>query len=237
MEWRDEGALLSVRRHGEGGAIIEVLTREHGRHAGVVPGGGSRKMAPVLQPGAQLSLDWRARLSEHLGTFRVEPVRSRAGALMTDRQALAAISAISALLSAFLPERESCPDLYHRTINLLDALGMDENWRQDYARWELMLLSELGYGLDLSACAATGGTQDLIYVSPKSGRAVSRTAGAPYADRMLPLPRFLTMDGPGPDDEVAGALRLTGHFLAAWAAPAVGLQRLPEARARLVELI
>ncbi len=233
MDWRDEGALLTVRRHGESAAIIEVFTPEHGRHAGVVRGGGSRRMAPVLQPGAQLSVEWRARLEEHLGAFRVEPLRSRAAAMMSDRRAPAAMASVAALLTAYLPEREAHPALYAQTVHLLDALGEAADWPHLYAAWELALLGELGFGLDLTACAATGSAEELVYVSPKSGAAVSREAGAPYRDRMLPLPGFLV----GREDgTMAEALRLTGYFLQHRAAAAFGKAAPPAARGRLADL-
>lgn len=235
IRWRDEGLLLSVRRHGEGAAILEVFTEGHGRHAGVAPGGGSRRQAPLLQPGAQLSVEWSARLEAHIGSWRAEPVRSRAAALMGDRAALAAMGSVAALSLAFLPERAPHPALYARTVALADALGEDPDWPALYALWELALLSELGFGLDLSSCAATGTTEDLAWISPRSGRAVSREAGAPWAARLLPLPRLFLGQGEAPD--VAAALRVTGHFLDARAAPAFGLERAPEARARLVRLI
>ena len=177
MEWRDHGILLSTRRHGETSAIIEVFTEAHGRHAGVVRGGTSRKIAPILQPGAQLDLLWRARLEDHIGSYQVEPLRSRAAAALSGRLALAGLNAVTALLSFCLPEREPHAALYARSEQLLDLLGQDEIWPLAYLKWELALLDDMGFGLDLGQCAATGTTEDLIYVSPKSGRAVSR-AGA-----------------------------------------------------------
>ena len=237
VAWRDEGLLLSVRRHGEGAAILEVLTEGHGRHAGVAPGGASRKQAPLLQPGAQLSLEWRARLESHIGSWRVEPLRSRAAALMGDRRALAAMNAVAALALAFLPERMPAPALYARTVALADALGTDPDWPALYALWELELLRELGFALDLSRCAATGTTEDLAYVSPKSGRAVSREAGAPWAAKLLPLPALFLGRRSADAGSVADALRLTGHFLEAWAAPAFERARPPEARDRLARLL
>lgn len=232
MDWRDEGVLLTMRRHGESAAIIDVFTAAHGRHAGVVRGGASRRMAPLLQPGAQLTVEWRARLEEHIGSFRVEPVRSRAADLMADGDALAAMGSVAALLTAFLAEREPHADLYAATVSLLDGLGRDAGWPAAYVGWELALLLEIGFPLDLSACAATGATEDLAWVSPRTGRAVSRAAGAPYADRMLPLPKFL-LGGPVEAAGVAAGLRLTGHFLKSWAAPAVGAHAPPAARERL----
>src|SRR6056297_2772942 len=167
MEWRDQGILLSSRRHGETSAIIEVFTPEHGRHAGVVRGGASRKMAPVLQPGAQLDLTWRARLEDHLGAFTVEPVRGRAAGLMGDRAALAGLAAITALAAFALPERQAYPAFYRQTVAVLDLVGQSEAWPFAYLRWEAALLSEMGFGLDLSACAATGATEELAFVSPR----------------------------------------------------------------------
>lgn len=232
MDWRDEGVLLTVRRHGESAAIIDCFTLAHGRHSGVVRGGASRKMAPLLQPGAQLSLEWRARLAEHLGAYRVELERSRAGAVISDGDALAALGSVAALLSAYLPEREPHPQLYNATVGLLDSLGADPGWPAAYVGWELALLSDLGFPLDLSACAATGGTTDLTWVSPKTGRAVSRAAGAPYAERLLPLPGFLA-GGEMAEADIPQALRLTGYFLKHWVAPSVGAHAPPPARDRL----
>ena len=231
MEWRDEGAVLTVRRHGESAAIVEVFTARHGRHAGLVRGGGARRMAPVLQPGAQVDLVWRARLDAHIGAFTVEPLRSRAG-VMGDRAALAALNAICALLSHALPEREPHPALYPATMALLDRLA-GEGWELDYLRWEVLLLEELGFGLDLSACAVTGATEDLGYVSPRTGRAVSRAGAGDWAERLLPLPACLrggAVDAGG----LAEGLRLTGHFLSR---ELTATRPLPDARARLVAVL
>ena len=234
MEWRDQGALLAVRRHGESAAIIEVFTALHGRHAGVVRGGASRKAAPVLQPGAQLDLTWRARLDEHLGVFTAEPLRSRAG-VMADRRALAGLNGICALLSHALPEREAHPALYPVTIALLDALEGGD-WALSYLRWELLLLEELGFGLDLGRCAVTGGSDDLAYVSPRTGRAISRAAAGDWAARLLPLPACLA-GGAADASGLADGLRLTGHFLTRELASAPGARPLPEARARLIGVL
>mmetsp|Transcript_22661 Transcript_22661/g.37219 ORF Transcript_22661/g.37219 Transcript_22661/m.37219 type:complete len:242 (+) Transcript_22661:3825-4550(+) len=234
MEWRGTGILLSVRRHGESSAIIEVFTEKKGRHAGVVRGGTSRKIAPILQPGAQLDVAWRARLEDHIGSFTVEPVRSRAALVMGNRLALAGLNAVTALLAFCLPEREAHRALYHRTEQLLDLLGQDELWPLAYLRWEVALLNEMGFGMDLSACAVTGSTDDLIYVSPKSGRAVSRRGAGEWAARLLPLPPVLRGDGPAPDAEISQAFETTGYFLSAHMAPDLGSRGLPEARARFV---
>ena len=236
MDWRDEGVLLAVRRHGETSSIIEVFTLGHGRHAGIVHGGASRRLAPLLQPGAQLDVAWRARLDEHLGSYAVEPLRSRA-ALMSDRLALAGLNSICALLTFLLPEREAHGALYGATIGLLDRIGAGEGWAVDYLRWELGLLEEMGYGLDLSACAVTGSRDDLAYVSPKSGRAVAREAAGEWEDRLLPLPACLLGQGPAAAGDIADGLRLTGYFLEHRIAPDLGSRPLPEARRRLVTLL
>ena len=235
MEWRDQGVLLSVRRHAETSAIIDVFTAEHGRHAGVVRGGTSRKIAPILQPGAQLDVTWRARLEEHMGSFQVEPVKSRAAQVMDDRLAMAGLNALTGLLLFTLPERESHPVLYQRSLSVLDLIGTDPLWHFAYLRWEMALLEELGFALDLSACAVTGTGEDLAFVSPRTGRAVSRAAAGVWSDRLLPLPPCLLGQGEAPVPEVLSGLVTTGHFLAHHLAPSLGNRPLPEARRRFIE--
>lgn len=237
IDWRDSGPLLAVRRHGEGSAIVEVFTRDHGRHLGVVRGGGSRKMAPVLQIGTDLDVTWKARLEDHIGSFAVEPLKSRAGRVMGDRLALAGLSSVCALLSFVLPERAPYPRLQEQSTAMLDLIGANPAWPLAYLRWELALLEEMGFGLDLSACAVTGDADDLAYVSPRTGRAVSAEGAGPYADRLLPLPPALLGAGPGPMTEIAAGLRTTGHFLTTALAPSLGDKPLPEARARFAQLI
>ncbi|MHC0051867.1 DNA repair protein RecO [Actibacterium sp. D379-3] len=236
MEWRDQGALLSVRRHGESAAIIEVFTAGHGRHAGVVRGGAGRKLAPILQPGAQLDVTWRARLDAHIGSYTVEPLQSRAGVL-GDRLALAGLNAVTALLAFSLPEREPHPALYARSVTMLDLLGHADAWPLAYLRWEMALLEDMGFGLELTRCAVTGSRDDLVYVSPKSGRAVSAKGAGDWADRLLPLPQCLLGQGPVRSEDIGEGLRTTGHFLHAWLAPALGDRPLPEARTRLIDLL
>lgn len=238
MEWRDEGMVLSVRKHGETSVIAEVFTSAHGRHAGVIRGGVSRKLRPVLQPGSQVQVDWSARLESHLGTFRVEPLRSRTAQVLDDRRALEGLNSVCALAGLCLGEREPVPGIYALTLNLVDRIGEGDLWLADYARWEAVLLRDLGFGLDLDVCAATGRDEDLIYVSPNTGRAVSREAGAPWADRLLPLPGFLR-DGEqtASKEDVIAALRTTGHFLTTSVAPALGKDRLPSARERFISTI
>lgn len=236
MEWRDEGVLLAVRPHGEAAAIIEVFTAGHGRHAGVVRGGASRRMAPLLQPGAQLDLVWRARLEDHIGAFTAEPLRSRA-AILSDRRALAALNATCALLRLALPEREPHPGLWADTVALLDAVDQGGDWPLRYLRWEVRLLEDLGFGLDLSACAVTGATRGLRYVSPRTGRAVSDAGAGDWADRLLPLPACMTGDAPPAAGDIAQGLALTGHFLLRELAPLLSGRPLPDARARLAKVI
>lgn len=234
MEWRDQGTLLSVRKHGETSVIVEVFTADHGRHAGVVRGGVSRRIAPVLQPGAQLDLTWRARLEDHLGAFTVEPVKSRAG-VMADRLALAGLNAMTALLSFSLPEREAHPRLYAQSVEMFDLLGQGAHWPVAYLQWELALLEEMGFGLDLSACAVTGAAEDLVYVSPRSGRAVSAVGAGEWADRLLPLPPELLGVVTGQGAGLVEGLATTGHFLTHGLAHSLGDKPLPEARARLID--
>lgn len=234
MEWRAEGVLLSARRHGESAAIIDVFTREHGRHAGVVRGGGGRKMAPILQPGAQLDVSWRARLDAHLGAYTIEPVKSRAS-VMTDRNALAGLNALCGLLQFSLAERDPHPEFYDQTLLVFDLLADSPAWPLAYVQWELALLEEMGFGLDLTSCAVTGNTQELIYVSPRTGRAVSKDGAGEWADRLLPLPACLRGVGDGTLEGVGDGLRTTGHFLESRMAQQLGNKPLPVSRARLME--
>ena len=237
MEWHDDGIVLSARQHGENGTILEVLTRSHGRHPGLVRGG--RALKPVLQPGNTVRLQWRARLQEHLGTFACELDTARAGALMENRESLAGLNAFAAMASTTLPERAPLYDPVFAAANiLLDAMMEDglAHWGAIYVRWEAGLLEALGFGLDLSSCAATGVTADLIYVSPRSGRAVSAGAGAPYAGRLFPLPAFLRdASSHVSADDIAAGLALTGHFLFEWVLKANG-KPMPSARLRLDSL-
>jgi DNA repair protein RecO (recombination protein O) len=237
MQWRGQGILLSVRRHGETSAIIEVFTPEQGRHAGVVRGGTSRKIAPILQPGAQLDVAWWARLDNHIGTFTVEPLHSRAAQVMNDRLALAGMLSVLALLRFALPERAPQPGLYARSLALLDMLGQSDLWPLAYLRWEQALLDDMGFGLDLGACAVTGATTDLAYVSPKSGRAVSRAGAGEWASRLLPLPACLLGQGLGDLEDVMQGLQVTGHFLLHHLAPGLGASALPDARLRFVDAL
>lgn len=235
IEWRDEAAVLSVRQHGETSAIVEVFTQGHGRHAGVVRGGVSRKMTPILQPGAQVEVVWKARLDEHIGTFTVEPLRSRAAAVMGDRLALAGLNAVAGLLGVVLPERDPYPDLYRRTMGLLDLLGDGDLWPLAYLRWELALLEDMGFALDLTTCAVTGATEGLVYVSPRSGRAVSASGAGEWADKLLPLPPVMLGEGTADDAAVHIALLTTGYFIEHKLVQGSGGRPMPAARQRLLD--
>ncbi|EPX87004.1 DNA repair protein RecO [Salipiger mucosus] len=234
MDWRDTGILLSARRHGESAAILEVFTAEHGRHMGVLRGGASRRVAPTLQPGAQLDLAWRARLEDHMGHYTAEPQRSRAAVAMGDPLSLAGLNTVTSLLSFCLPERESHPALYRRTEALLDLLGQADLWPLAYLRWEMALLDEMGFGLDLSACAVTGANDGLTHVSPRTGRAVTASGAGDWADRLLPLPPVMLGEGPATDADIVTALRTTGHFMENRLATDLRDRPLPAARAQFV---
>ncbi|HTQ14690.1 MAG TPA: DNA repair protein RecO [Rhizomicrobium sp.] len=239
MDWSDDAIVLSVRPHGETARILDVLSRAHGRHAGLVRGGASRKAAAVLQPGNSVQVHWRARLSEHLGNFTIEPLKARSGALMDHRAALAGLNAFTAISIAALPEREPHEPVFAAAEILLDAMmaGDFALWAPLYVRWEAGLLENLGFGLDLSRCASTGTTDDLRYVSPKSGRAVSGAAGAPYRDKLFALPGFLlgSQNADPSPAEIAAGLKLAGHFLLERVLLPHG-RDMPGARIRLDEL-
>jgi DNA repair protein RecO (recombination protein O) len=239
MEWADEAIVLSVRPYGETSAIVEALTHLHGRHLGLVHGGASRKARAMLQPGNSLHITWRARLNEHLGSLYAEPLRVRAGALLERRDALIGLNAFAAMAGALLPEREAHVGVYGAAEVLLDAIAERDfaHWAPLYVRWEAGLLEELGFGLDLSRCAATGTVDDLIYVSPRSGRAVSREGSQAYADRLLKLPPFLLGSQnaePSAADIVEG-LKLTAYFLLERVLQPHG-KDLPQSRVRLQEM-
>ena len=214
MQWQDHAIILGIKRHGETSVIAEVMTRERGRHLGMVRGGRSRTMQPVLQPGNQVEVVWRARLDEHLGEFRIEPLQLRAARLMETATALYGIQAMGALLR-LLPERDPHPHLYEALDVILDHLDAPADAGELFVRFELAVLNDLGFGLNLGECAATGVREDLAYVSPKSGHAVCRAAGAPWADRMLRLPAFLANGAvaAADRDSLADAFLLSGFFL------------------------
>jgi len=242
MDWQDDGIVLSARRHGEASAIVTLLTRERGAHAGLVKGGFSKRTRASIEPGNRVRATWRARLSEHLGNYRLESTHSYAAGLLDSPDRLAGMAAALAVSSAALPERESHPALYEVLGAFLDALEHGdirehvEGWGSLYVKWEMGLLQELGFRLDLDHCAATGVAEDLVWVSPKSARAVSREAGEPYKTQLLALPNFLRQDARTADTvgEVLQGLKLTGHFLERHIF-APHQKQMPQARARLVE--
>ena len=236
MQWSGTGIVLAVRRHGENAVVAHALTRDHGRHAGLVHGGQGRKGRTVYQVGNTVQLTWRARLEDQLGTYAGELLEGHAARILEDPLRLGCLASAAAMAESALPEREPHADAYDGLTALLDALDHDGVWRAAYARWEFNLLAELGFGLDLSRCAATGVTSDLVYVSPKSGQAVSRAAGEPHRKRMLPLPEFLVDAGaaaPGPG-AILDALRLTGFFWEQRVFQPHG-RTLPAARTRFVD--
>lgn len=215
MEWTEDAIILGGRQHGETSVILEVMSRERGRHLGLVRGGRSRRLRPVLQPGNTVSATWRARLEDHLGQWSVEPVQERVGAMLDLPIAMLGLQTLTQHLR-LLPERDPHPRLFDAATVIFDTLSQVPVAAELMALFELALLDELGFGLDLSTCAATGTKEDLIYVSPRSGRAVGRDAGAPYQKNLLPLPAFLHRRQPGaPPDvgQLADAFRTTGYFL------------------------
>jgi DNA repair protein RecO (recombination protein O) len=217
MEWTDEGIVLAARKHGESAAILQLLTRAHGRHAGLVHGGASARTRGALQPGNRLQVTWRARLADHLGSFSCEQLHSGAATLLDDPLRLAALASACAVAELALPEREPHPAIYGALIALVAALESSERiagWGRAVVAWEMGLLGELGFGLDLTKCAATGRNDGLAFVSPRTGRAVSLSAGEAYRDRLMALPRFLIDASATPtENDIADALAISGHFL------------------------
>ena len=233
MEWADEGIVLAVRRLGETGVVASLLTRQHGRHPGLVHGGAGKEQRGTLQPGNRVKAWWRARLSEQLGAYRIEMACAYAAHVLDDAGKLAALASACALSEALLPEREPHPAAYVALEALFTSFE-SESWPSVYVHWELALLRDLGYGLDLSECAATGAVEGLAYVSPKTGRAVSLEAGTPYRDKLLILPDFLVSGGEGDRQAVFDGLKLSGYFLDRHVL-APNRIAVPSARSRLVD--
>ena len=238
MRWADDGIFLSGRPHGETSVIANIFTRANGRTHGLVKGGRSRRIRPILQTGNGLRVEWRARLEDQLGVYTVELTDPAAARILDDKLALAGVNAIMALLQV-LPERDPHPKLFDAVNECLAQAG-NAAFPASIARFELTLLDELGFGLDLSKCAATGRAENLIYVSPRSGQAVSQDAGEPYRDKLLPLPAFLledTTSGSPAGRDVARGLAMTGYFLSRHVFAEIG-KAMPKARedfARLIE--
>ncbi|MCL4166944.1 UNVERIFIED_CONTAM: hypothetical protein GTU68_064764 [Idotea baltica] len=241
MEWRDEGVILSTRKYGEYDAILEVLTRTHGRHSGIVKGGLGRRQRGNIQPGNEVMVTWRGRLETHLGTYAVELTKARAVAFLYSPSKLSALNSCCSLLCVALAENEAHELLLDGLIAFLDTLELSEDevteWAPLLIRWELGLLTELGFGLNLESCAATGETNDLIYVSPKSGRAVGREAGAPYHDKMLKLPSFLLETGNRIErNDIQDGINLTEFFIKHHMLEASS-KKIPQARRMLRDYI
>jgi DNA repair protein RecO (recombination protein O) len=237
MEWGDDGIVLGTRRHGESSAILELMTRGHGRHLGLVRGGSGSRMRPVLQAGNLVRASWRARLDEHLGHYSVDGLNLRAGAMLSTPYAMYAVSHLAALVR-LLPERDPHENVFEALNEILDNVDSPLDVAASVVRFELELLSELGFGLDLESCAATGAVKDLIYVSPKSGRAVSRQAGEPWRDRLLQIPAFLAGDFAitPTEAELTHGFALTGYFLERRVMEPRG-QALPDARAHFIAAV
>jgi DNA repair protein RecO (recombination protein O) len=237
VEWSDIAIVLGARRHGEANAVVELMTREHGRHLGLVRGGAGTRLKPVLQAGNRVSATWRARLDEHLGYYVVEALELRAAGLLASAHALYGLNHLAALCR-LLPERDPHEPVFDRLDTTIAGLAEPLPAAALVARFELELLAELGFGLDLEACAVTGAAADLVYVSPKSGRAVSRSAGEPWHDRLLPLPAFLSSEAPGePTAEALEAgFALTGFFLARHVFEPRG-EPLPEGRQQFIAAV
>lgn len=240
MEFQDQGIIISLRKYGEYDAVIDVLTADHGRHAGLVKGGMGRRKRGVLQPGNEVIVNWRGRLESQLGTYTVELHNARSAAFLDYPSKLGVLNSVCAILSTCLAEREEHRDLYEGLQVLLDTVErvdhLPQNWGALLVRWEIGLLSELGFGLDLSCCAATGVTDDLIYVSPKSGRAVSREAGRPYHDRLLSLPAFLLGGGEVSEEQVRDGLHLSEFFLERYVLHPHN-KKIPQARRMLMDFL
>ncbi len=233
LDWNDSGIILSVRGHGETGGVVSILTRDHGRTMGYVYGATSTRIRGVLEPGNLVSTHWQAKAHDQLGTFTLELEKSYAADVMDDSVKLTALQSACALADKTLPEREKHVGVYEGTKALMASFAAD-HWAPTYIYWEIGLLRELGFGLDLSKCAATGAVGNLIYVSPKSGCAVSAAAGEIYKEKLLPLPPFLRGEGRFEDDDILDGLKLTGHFLLHRVFSQAHIN-LPESRLRLEE--
>lgn len=250
MQWSDDAILLSTRKFGENKAVARVFARNHGVYGGVVRGATSKTLRGILQAGNAVSVTWNARLSEQMGAFKVEPAKPFAAFVMMDKRKLAALTSACALLEAALPERHPYPKLYMAFYDFLQHMAERDDWQETYIRLELAILAESGFGLDLTRCAATGTTENLMYVSPKSGRAVSESAGEPYKEKLLRLPKILWRDSKNREHRIdqdpaqslcdsqdwRDGLTLTGYFLEHWLIEPHG-KKLPAARRRLCEML
>lgn len=237
INWTDEGVVLSARKHGESATIVTLMTRDNGRHSGLVRGGGGSRARGIYQTGNLVSAKWRARLSEHLGTYTCELLKPNAAELMSERLPLLALTSSAALIERLLPEREPYAETFFSLTALIEVLGGAGDWVPSYIKWELGLLNQLGYGLNLGECVVTGSPDSLVYISPRTGCAVSAIAGAPYREKLFDLPPFFITKTANPSiKDIETGLRVTGHFLARCARDA-DAGDLPRARARFVDRI
>ena len=233
MEWRDKGILLATRPFGETSLIIDVFTPDHGKSSGVVRGGQSKKLKPILQIGAQIDLTWKARLEQHLGSFQVELIRSRTANVMDDRLLLAGMLSSATLINRFFPAGQVYKEFYKSSENLFDLLQFPDIWTLGYFKWELEFLETLGFGLDLEKCAVTGSTEDLKFISPKSGRAVSKAAAGDWSSQLLSFPVAARGQVNSLEDILDG-LKVSQFFLEKKVLVAFGMERLPSARSRFI---
>tara|TARA_B100000287_G_C20447616_1_gene708169 strand:+ start:137 stop:877 length:741 start_codon:yes stop_codon:yes gene_type:complete len=240
MNWTDEGLLLSVNPHGEKSAILQVLTRTKGLHAGIIQNAFSKKMSSILQPSSQLQLDWSSRLEEHLGTYKVDLLKTRVDIFLSNKIALDMFNSISSLCISILAERDPMPEFYEKTINFLDQIVTKKNWEFLYLDWELQLLTSIGYGLDLKKCVASGSTENLFYISPKSGKAVSREIGLKYDKKLLRFPSILRDKKKYNDfsrSELVAGLSITGFFLKKWLTYSFQNKQTMKIRQRLIDTL
>ena len=240
MNWTDEGLLLRVNPHGEKSAVIQVFTKSKGIHAGIIKNAFSRKMGTTLQPSSQLHVIWSSRLEEHLGTYKVDLLKTRADTLIGNKIALDMFNSLSSLCISLLAERDPMPEFYQKTVKFLDLIETHENWEYLYLDWELNLLTCIGYGLDLDKCVASGSTENLSYISPKSGKAVCREYGLKYDKKLLPFPIILkekkTYNGFNKSDLLSG-LRITGFFIKKWLKYALNNDQTMLIRQRLIDTL
>ena len=240
MNWTDEGLLLSVNPHGEKSAIIQVLTRTKGLHAGIIQNAFSRKMSSTLQPGSQLHLNWSSRLEEHLGSYKVDLLKTRADIFLGNKLALDVFNSLSSLCISILAERDPMPEFYKITVKFLDQIVNQANWEFLYLDWELQLLTSIGYGLDLKKCVATGTTDNLFYISPKSGKAVCKEKGLKYDKKLLRFPDILKdkkKDNEFSRSELLAGLSITGFFLKKWLTYSFQNKQTMKIRQRLIDTL
>lgn len=238
MKWEDQGVLIDLKVHGEKNSVIRVLTENHGLCAGLVRGGQTKQYRSSLQPGAQLNVDWFARLPEHLGTFRVDVKKGRSMLFMGEKLNLYAFNSVCSMILLFLPDREPERELYFKTIDVIEEIDRGTLWLKNYVEWEILFLQEIGFGLQLSRCAVTGSEKNLSHVSPKSGMAVCEKIAEPWKEKLLRLPEFLISSDKYSQIKVSDALdglALSGHFLKNWVLPELNIRSLPTARTAFID--